>query len=280
LHQKKTDPDIGKITRLLRNAWYTETQLNLTKDNPELIPYANLWACVQSYYAVYLCMRSFLIAMNHSSADKNTHTDTLESINKEIDKRPDLFPNFWRILCDGNPNDSRTTKFKNTENGIQINHSISSLNKNISFVDRYCQFLKTTRKRSFDEKRKKYLTKNGAKRLTKKDIENILKNMHPTTIFDCLFRLRIRSNYHDSEIFMPNIVSKNEALAFNESLRTICSHSLLIFEILISGYIKSNQYTKITNDFLRGLNFESPLKNRLNTILAFNNGKAVSFSGT
>lgn len=265
LSQKKHF-DGAKVNKLLRNAWLTELQLNFAKTNPGLVPYANHWGCVQIYYSSYLAMRSLLIVMNHSSLDVSAHSSTISNVNKEILKRPLLFPFPWNILCVGNPNSS-SINFKNIPEDIDPVHNNNSFGRDVSFLDRYCQFLKTTRQRTFKEKKNEWLKKNKRKRFPNNQIETLLKSMSPTSFFDCLFRLRVRSNYMDSDIFASDAVSNNDALAFNNALQDICHHTLQILELIISAYYKISEYRKVANDFLRKQTDSVSLNMRLAAIL-------------
>lgn len=57
--QCNKSPDV-KTRLLLRNAWLTEIQFNLSYSYTEFIPYTIHWAAVQAYYAIYLQLRTYL----------------------------------------------------------------------------------------------------------------------------------------------------------------------------------------------------------------------------
>lgn len=255
-----------KVSNLLRIAWATEVQLSANRNNTDLTPYANHWSCVQAYYSVYLTVRSLLVAMNHSASEKNTHRATIDNMNKEISKRPELFPYPWKVLCVGNPNKSELITFINTNNNEIPDHTHNSLKRNIKFIDRYGQFLKTTRKRIYDSKRVEFLHREKLKRLPKGQEEKIIDKMSPSSLLDCLFRLRVRSNYEDSDIFMPEISSNNDAYAFNNALQNICNNTLLVFEIIICAYVKKDKYKDMVENFSRKHTEGSALIDRMEYI--------------
>ena len=118
LSSRKQSVDTDKIYKFLRNAWCTELQLNFIKDRPKLTPYVNHWACVQVYYSIYLAMRSFLIAMDHSALNERLHAKIIGYINVEFDERSDLLPYPWRVICIGDPRSSKTIEFKNTPTNV------------------------------------------------------------------------------------------------------------------------------------------------------------------
>jgi hypothetical protein len=90
-----------KVQKLLRNAWFTEIQLNIASSYPDFMVYSNHWAPVQMYYVAYLSIRSFLIASGQET--HGDHTATLTTISEQIRARHDLFPQPWTILCLGDP---------------------------------------------------------------------------------------------------------------------------------------------------------------------------------
>jgi len=244
---KSKNTDIGKITKLLRNSWLTEIQLNFTKDHPEFMAYSNHWACVQLYYSVYLSLRALSVAMNKQEPGAHHHAATLREISQDIYNRPNLFPYPWRVICAGDPN---KPNFIYLPQNVLIS-PISPLVSNPKFWDSYSTFLKTTRKRQLESKRKDWLNKNKRKNLSKEARKEITTKMPPTTFFDCLYRLRTRANYQDAELFLMAIEIEEWAKTFNYSLRNIANHTLLIIELLIMRYMGKQNFVKIVSDFLK-----------------------------
>jgi hypothetical protein len=120
------------LVKLLRNAWFTEIQLNLPGQHPELINYSNHWAPVQLYYSCFLLSRTFLLASGPQVDPK--HMKTLSAMGTKINDRPDLFGEPISILCTGKP-ENRSECYLNISSDIHINRSISLLSslENTSF---------------------------------------------------------------------------------------------------------------------------------------------------
>lgn len=141
--------DEQKIQKLLHNAWFTEIQLNIAANYPDFIVYSNHWAPVQMYYAVYLSIRSFLVASGHET--HGDHAATLTTISEQIRHRRNLFPQPWDILCLDNP--WNNPGYSGLPDGVTI-RSVSSLSshKYVEFLDSYTMFLRTTRQRLIEKK--------------------------------------------------------------------------------------------------------------------------------
>jgi hypothetical protein len=58
--------------------------------------------------------------------------------------------------------------------------------------------------------------------------------MEPTTTFDLLYRLRLRSNYDEADAFLTGALSSWDAEAFHDALCAIVSSTLLTVEIYLA----------------------------------------------
>lgn len=76
-----------------------------------------------------------------------------------------------------------------------------------------------------------------------------MRELPPTTLFDCLYRLRIKANYRDIEAFLGALHIEKWAIDFNTALIEISKTSLLIIELLISKYMGKENFEKLVVDF-------------------------------
>lgn len=237
------------LVKLLRNAWFTEIQLNLPGQHPELINYSNHWAPVQLYYSCFLLSRSFLLASGLNVDPK--HTKTLSAIGSIINGRPALFGEPISILCTGNPK-NRSECYLNLSSNIDINRSISPLGSSeyTSFYDSYCMFLRTTRKRQLEKLYESWKKNYKKKRIAPRAKREYINALHPTSIFDVLYRLRLRSNYSDADMYLLNIENQLGANEYFESIRKICWHIFFVLELLVSKYIGKRKLRNIIDVFL------------------------------
>ena len=86
------------------------------------------------------------------------------------------------------------------------------------------------------------------KKFTKNHKKEVDRKMHNTTIFDCLYRLRIKSNYEEAETYILSQMSSSDADELYESLRTILNCCLLSIENLIKGYLGDEKFNKIRDE--------------------------------
>lgn len=104
-------------------------------------------------------------------------------------------------------------------------------------IDLIGKALKTTRDRQIDGKKKAWaknlLTRTGARRrrLTGTQLQALASGLSPTTLFDLLYRLRIRSNYDEADAFVSGAVTSLDASAFHAALCDIVAATLLTVEI-------------------------------------------------
>jgi len=227
--------DIDLLKRVMRNAWFTEVQLNLPGSRPELITYSNHWAPVQLYYACFLSLRGFFLSSG-SNIDKN-HIATLRTISSEIERRPSLFLEPISVMCKGDP-EHKTEQYPNLPSGISINR-ISSLSpsERVSFYDSYCMFLRTTRNRQIETAVNEWKKKHRRKKIGKEKRKCCVDGLPSTTIFDVLYRLRIRSNYADADLYLLNISNECDAVRLYECFTGIAWHTLFVFELIMTKYL-------------------------------------------
>ena len=216
---------------------------------------------------MYLSTRSLFEASNQTVQTK--HSSTLKNIAHIIEKRPNLFPHPWKVLCFGD-SEEKNLKYINLPSNVKIS-TISSLASGEygSFWDSFCLFLKTTRSRQIENLTKEWKKKNKRQRIPKKEKELIVRNHIPTSFLDVLYRLRVRSNYLDADSFLVAIESTEDAKKFNAALRRIAWYSMLYFELIIARYTGKVNFEKMVNDFTGRISSgfgTKLLKHRLNNI--------------
>lgn len=203
--QQKQNLDLSKIKSLLMNSWNSELLLNFPSLlNEDFLKFSNHWSPVQSYYAIYLACRALIVAKGFQA--KGDHATTLEIIVSNFIQMEKLFPHPWNILFDARG-------YTNILNGVALTiinclenpyHFRSDQNKLCSSL---CMFLKTTFERIIEEKCSEWKEKHPIKNRPRKRLppgikQTIVNKQRKVSIFDCFYRLRIRSNYKDVDIFI------------------------------------------------------------------------------
>ncbi|HVV69583.1 MAG TPA: hypothetical protein VHE99_11240 [Gammaproteobacteria bacterium] len=250
--QKRTE-NKDKIQSVLRNAWATEMQLSFTAEFSQFSCSIH-WGIIQLYYSVYLSLSALFLSMNDVSPnhDFDTHKVALKKISNKIRSSPDLYPYPWNLTYSGDPKaDRKIITLNNLTDPVNLESS--PLSRNNGSLIPYARFLKTTRERQIENERGIWLKKEGKnkKNLTKQARQKIISELYPTTIFDCLYRLRIKANYKDVEIFLNGADIEDWAGEFNYSLINISRCTQMTIELLIMRHVGKDVYEKFVNDFQR-----------------------------
>lgn len=245
--QRNTDVNKSAVSKYLRNSWATELQLRAPTSNPEILGVANHWATVQLYYAVYLSLRALFIAANREVA--TNHRAALRTIAADVEKRSGLFPLPWKVCCKGGAMSS-SAEFLCIPKDVEVREisNLSSVGRD-EFWSSYAMLLRTTRKRQIDERADQWKHQHKKKRLKKGGRIEIAENLHPTTLFDFLYRLRIRSNYSDADSFIETLDDGESAQRFNSSLIRICWCSCLILEAQTCEYVGRKAFGELVDEY-------------------------------
>lgn len=233
--------NISEVENALKIAWLTELQLKIKQK--ELIPIALQWVPVQTYYAVFHSIRALLFAMNKK--DPKSHRGTLKQISKIIEQKPEIFLKPIQVILKDNPQNKEN--LLNLPPKIKI-EKVSNLIccNNEKAWSQYYLFLKTTRKKMIDPIVKQYKKDNKKGKIRKEEKEKIINSLYPTTIFDLIYRLRIRSNYLDANIFLlKGQESEKEEMYY--VCQNLCNDTLQNTELIIARIIGKKKFAEIIN---------------------------------
>jgi hypothetical protein len=245
---------LEKIKKLLFNAWNTELVLALPASiSAEFIKFANHWSPVQAYYALYLALQAYFRSIGMQAPPRD-HAASLNTISAQIC----VFPPFWNVCCSGEPT-LKGAQYPNIPSGVVVK-DISPLTTPApqEFWDWYGMLLRTTRKRQFEKKLRdsgrQFKTKGGRprKRFTAQQKRQVLAALRPTTVFDFLYRLRIRSNYEDADAFILGTMSQTDAREFNEALQAVTASTLFLIELHIARRLGAHGMESIIDEFMVG----------------------------
>lgn len=256
------DTDFNSISKYLNNAWNSERVLNLPKESGTdtfFIKFANHWSPVLAYYSIFLCFQSLLLAIGENV--KLEHRPFLQKVSSLMRKKSGdvIFIYPWNLFCEGCVYYGKP-RF-NYEVDIEEVMRLSVLG-NPELADKdvlIAKILKTTREREeiyLERKWKKegkFTTKGGKPKQNygKKEKEEVSKNLASTSILNFLYRLRIRSNYEDADIFF--VGSKNDADIENyfNSIILITDYTMLLIETNLKNIIGENKFTKLVEKFYK-----------------------------
>lgn len=234
--------------KALSNAWSTEAALYLPArlGGEELMPCANHWATIQAYYALYPLLRAF-VAVRSGSEPVPRHAWLLEQIS-ETTTGQKLFPSPWNVVCQGH---QKAYSFDGLPQGVGI-HEFSTLSRPRpeDAWSSVCKALKTTRKGRIEDRVKDWKKAKGRKRIPRDERQQLGVTMKATTVFNFLYRFRIRSNYRDADAFAAGTLRPADAVHFNESLRLLVSTSMFVLELIIDAYLGAGCLERVAKRFL------------------------------
>jgi len=245
--QANKELDEVGVHKLMRNAWFTELQLQMAAQAAELIPYSNHWAPVQLYYSVYLLLRAWFVASgqdvgaNHASALRNASSD--------IRQRQSLYPSPWSLCVLGDP-EKQTTEYLGLPDGVVITQ-VNSQRHTPPFWDSFAMFLRTTRKRQVSRSIDEWKSKRKKQRIDKSQRAQLVNSLPPTSLFNALYRLRIRSNYEDADAFLLSIENDAEAIEFHQAIRSVGWYTLLLLELLVAARVGRPKFGGWARGFLQ-----------------------------
>lgn len=257
---KSANLNINEVSQWLKNAWNTESVLIRNIDIIENTnqSFCMQWAFPQAYYSVF---GTTLAKFKAIGLTETSHTSVLKKYGSLMTEKK--LPESISISCNGI---EKNFVFDNITAPIKIEGFMDLDLNNQSTIDNHiCQFLKATRILRLKEKAPKmdFRKDNGEKRINLNaelwgKVSNSIGN---TTIFDFLYRKRIKGNYQDIETYNSPYFKGKEVL---ESLITVIDRINLVNEVYICKAIGKNEYNKIIDKQLK-LVSNDKLEKRLET---------------
>jgi hypothetical protein len=251
----------------LRKAWSHLLRCWREVEDDQFDREANAWLPTQAYYAVYHATRAFAIA---SSQDLNPdHRATLNLISKEITNRA-LLPHPWSVACSGCPQLGQVA-WTGLLRRPDVVHVLSHPDPDTSDA-RLAMFLRTTRSRELDrrfseERRRRVRPGRGYRNLSQEEKVRLGRGLLPTTLFDVFWRLRKKSNYEDSDVFVLGAAGDSGARRFGESLVLVTDATVAALECAVAGYAGTQLLADAAANYHRRKHSspESPLGRRANS---------------
>ncbi len=250
IQRRTTDPT--ELRRLLAISWASETQLRLANlGGDAFLRYSNAWGPVQAYYAVYMSIHAWLLTVGMGGLIDD-HTTTLRTVVALLVER-NLLPHPFDVTCSGCPEyDQRQI------DGTPANANINDHFENLAaptiddFYPRFAKMLETSRDLRLERSRKEWLKRKNRGKMMKAEMLVLADRLHSTSIFDYLWRLRIRSNYGDVSSFLMSGVEDRSHGAFHTGLVTLASSLCLLIQSLIVARLGPQPYADALDEFTSG----------------------------
>jgi hypothetical protein len=259
-----------EIFSCLRRGWGTEHILRTTHflvEDSEIIRLANSWAAVQAYYVFYSALQALIIAEGKERPKQHESTQK-QCIDMWVTRSFKLEP--WTFAkaapektsfnaqgFHGAPNRQLSLKGEpHTWSAWQGEQRWDIAARALASTRdlKYKEGLDKERERKARERKKKW-KEDQAKRekvVQKRKIEPkwskkpnltinertvIDKNLRPISLMDYLYRLRIKANYTDADMYANGPDDDEAARAFGSNLTLLSSATLLVHELRISKLI-------------------------------------------
>jgi hypothetical protein len=246
--RKSHAPEV--VTRCLQISWASQIQLRFPRyvRNPYLT-YTNAWAPVHAYYSVYMAMQAWFGAQGQASM-VDDHTSSLRTISRDIVDRQ-LFPLPWSVACRGLPQ-LGDARYLGLPPDIDPTSPVEVLsNPSVAdFWPRYCTLLATTRARRLERVLQEWKRRHSRKAMYSEEKRQAEDNVWATTLFDFLFRLRVRSNYRDVSSFVMSQVDDYWHDQFLRALIRVTDATTLLLYSLVIRTLGPDLYVRALEEFL------------------------------
>lgn len=261
--RENNEADVATALACLRRAWGTELIFESTsKFGSEVMRLANSWGTVQAYYILYGATQSVLVS--EGKTRPTSHEPTQKQYVDLWPNRPTIAVPPWSLAA-GHP----AMKVGNSDGMIggpdrELNlklHPWSDWQEYQSW-DICAQALISTRNKRIEEaltrkrkekaaqRRKAWKAEEEERRskglpvriaptgkksnLTKQEKESITQNARMITIFDYVYRLRIKANYDAADDFWEGPKTDSEAIRFAHDLVLLSSANMLVNEARVA----------------------------------------------
>lgn len=257
--------DIDKVRSSLHSAWGTEALLLMTGriiDEEELLRLSNNWSAIQAYYVFYHCTQALHIAKGHSRPE--SHHTTQNIFFDYWGARPIYLPP-WSLVFG-------VYGAQNTPPGFVADLSVHpwSSSEGSNTWNLALKALMTTRRERFEEKcREKRKLKKSQRRQTWRRQESsrlvlgrmprqepafsmpilsteekarIDSELRPSTVMDYLYRIRLRTNYEDSNMFTDGPDDEYSSRHVRNAFCRLSSGTLFLHELAIRELVRRDTF--------------------------------------
>ncbi len=241
-----------ELRRLLAISWASELQLRIAAESGgAFLRYSNAWTPVHAYYAVYMTIHAWFSTLGLAGM-LDDHTATLRTVVAQLVRRK-LVPHPWDVSCAGHPELGERKIDGLPLNATPDAHFEALANPTIEDIyPRLAKMLETTRRDRLARNRREWLKQNDRKSMRAAEKRVLAERLAPTTLFDYLWRLRVRSNYRDVSTFLMAGLEDASHEAFHRGVLAIAGATCLLIQSLIVAYVGPKPYADALDEFIAG----------------------------
>jgi hypothetical protein len=264
IKRNQSGVDEAIVRSCLHRAWGTETILCTTAElslDANLTRLALAWGAVQTYYACYGACQACLVAEGKPRSENHNTTQNQVVglwVNRAFSLAPwslaavepgtrnacasgflngpgrplDMSLHAWAYLGPGQEWD-RAGKALRTTREDRVTDAIKRAREN-KRKDKIKEWNAEEAGRLADGKRPRKTPEMQLPRLTPTERESARTSVRPFTILDYLYRLRIKANYIDDDLFSQGPEDDSDAVRFGRDMQDVVASTLLVHELRLS----------------------------------------------
>jgi hypothetical protein len=118
------------------------------------------------------------------------------------------------------------------------------------FWPRLGTWLRSTREARLTAREDQWKRKEKKKRIAPSERAKIASSVAPTSLFDCFWRMRIRSNYGTIDPYLVSEIASSDHQIFNRALCTVTRATVALLELFIIRRIGKAEFAQIATDFV------------------------------
>lgn len=235
-----------RLERFMKIAWNTEYVLTLGSEDIELMRVNNQWSPIQAYYAIYASAEACGQAIDGRIS--NSHKGALRGITDYF-RRHNVKP--WNYAFKGYRGRLKNEHFPvNFPDDITFPSNLQRRNVNP------IQMIATCLRAEHNNRIEKY-----KKTASTQPFKHSYDPGY-TSLIHFLYRLRIKSNYKNVEIFITD-ASEEYISDFYYGLKDICFYLLTYMEVILFRKCDKDRIISIGSSFQERLGSSAPISHRL-----------------
>jgi hypothetical protein len=251
INRRRPNPrTAAELQSCLRKSWGAlRRTLHEVEDPTTYDEEANAWLPAQAYYAVFHGILSLAVASGQSVP--RTHAAALSLVADAVVRGKLPYP--WSAWCAGCPQTGNVSF-----GGLRPPERVHPLSRPTpdTASDRLALFLRTTRTKELERLYAIERTKGVPRRASRRNLnrakkESMAARQRATTVFDLFWRLRMKANYDDADVFVLGAATESDARQLAESLVLVTDATLAALEALIAAYVGPNALARTAELYAR-----------------------------
>lgn len=242
--KRHPSPPVDVIESRLRRGWSHLLSLYRDADAPDFYAEINAWTPAKAWYAIHHDFTA-LMPFVSPAAKRLDHDLTTSEAAKLVARQKLLPPPFshWTL---GAPPEIKYPSLRSPPQPI----SNLSDPRSTAFDDQVALLLRSTAEERLELKRRKWLRENPQrKRLSPGMRLEWARALKETTVFDFMYRLRLRVNYQDADTFVVGAPSDETARWFAENLLLVTDSLMAGIEAVVCTYVDPSEILKIATGY-------------------------------